>query len=214
MAVRNIQQINDLLRFIIRKQRNIFITIAEADDALDASQLDVFNKFFELYAISQTIHDALDNFRVYQPFTSASDGSVPYNADYFHLLAGVFTVTGSTVNKVRFVQTDEWPDAITSQLRPVSLLKPIALDTATGFQLFPQSQQTGAYTYMRRPLAPVYAYSQVGRVITYDPINSIQLEWLDIYINPIIFNTLKYYGINLDDDKLIQFGEMMDKENG
>jgi hypothetical protein len=212
MASRNINQIYNLLRFIVKKQRGQYITITEAMDNLDSGQLDAFGKYFEVYAIDQTVHDALDQFRVYQPFTSAADGSVAYNDDYLHLLAGAFTVTGSTVNKIRFVQTDEWPDAITSQLRPVTLLKPIALDTSTGFQLYPQSLQIGAYNYMRRPLAPILAVTQVGRTITYDPVNSVQLEWLDVYVNFIMAKTLKYFGINMDEDKIVEFSQLMEKE--
>lgn len=212
MATRNIQNINDLLRFIIRKERGAFITYAQSDAALDAAQLELFNQFFAVYGTDQTVHDALDSFRVYQPFTSATDGAVTYPNNYLHLLAGVFTVTGSTVNKVRFINTDQYPDAVTNQLRPVSLSKPIAMGTATGFQLFPQSQQTGAYNYMRRPATPLFAYTQVGRVIAYDPINSVQLEWLDIYIDNIIAKTLKYFGINMDEDKISAFAEQLDKE--
>lgn len=209
---RNIQNITDLLRFIIRKERGQFITYAEATASLDAGQLDLFNQYFEVYGQNQTIHDALDVFRVYQPFTSAADGSVTYPDDYLHLLAGVFTVTGSTVNKVRFVNTDQYPDAVRNQLRPVSLSKPIAMDTAIGFQLFPQSQQTGAYNYMRRPATPIFAYTQVGRTITYDAANSVQLQWLDNYIDNIIAKTLKYFSINMDEDKIAAFAEQLDKE--
>lgn len=210
--VRNIQNINDLLRFIIRKERGVFITYAEADAALDAGQLDSFNEYFKLYAIDQVVHDAITPFRVYKPFTSASDGSVTYEADYLHLLAGVYTVYGSTVCPVRFVQTDEWPDAITSQLRPVSLSKPIAVDTSNGFQLFPQSEQIGAYFYLRRPAIPVFGYSQAGRAITYNAGTSTQLEWGDNYIDNIITKTLKYFGINMGEDAISQFADYQDKE--
>jgi len=212
MAIRNIGQIYDLMRYIVRKERGAMPTIPEVMSALDSAQMIAYSEYFKFYATDQTIHDALDQFRVYQPFTSAADGSVAYPSDYQHLLAGVFTVTGSTVNKVRFVQTDEFPDAITNQLRPVSSSKPIALDTATGFQLYPQSQQTGAYNYMRRPTTPNLVYSQVGRKITYDIPNSTELEWLDVYIDNIIAKALKYLGVNTDEDKVSMFAQQLDKE--
>lgn len=209
---RNIQEINDLLRFIIRKQRNVFITISEGDNALDAGQLDTVTQYFKLYGINQQIHDALKPFKIYKPFTSDAGGAVSFESDYLHLLAGVFTVTGSTVNRVRFVETDEFPDAITGQLRPVALSSPIAIDTSNGFQLYPQSQQTGAYNYIRRPATPLYSYTQVGRTITYDSATSVQLEWSDVYIDGIIAKALKYYGINMAENEIIQFAEILDKE--
>lgn len=212
MAVRNIQQIYDLIEFIVRKSRGTFLTIPQAMSVLDSGQLDAFTEYFKLYADNQEIHDALDQFKVYQPFTSATDGSVAYNSDYLHLLAGVFTVSGSTVNKVRFVQTDEWPDAITNQLRPVSLSAPIALDASAGFQLYPQSQQTGAYSYLRRPATPVYDYTQVGRVITYNAAGSTQLEWLDVYIDNVIARALKYVGVNMDEQAISEFAQILDQQ--
>jgi hypothetical protein len=209
---RSISDIYNLLSFIIRKQKNVYISIPEAMSALDSGQLDAYSVYWKAYGVDQTIHDALQPFKVYQQFTSDAVGFVTYNADYLHLLAGVFTIIGSTINKVRFVQTDEFPDAITSQLRPVSLSRPIATDQNIGFQLYPQSSQSGAYNYMRRPISPVYAYTQVGRTITYNPLGSTQIEFLDIYVNNIISKTLKYFGVNMDEDKIVQFGEMLDKE--
>lgn len=209
---RNIQNINDLLRFIIRKERGVFITYAEADTALDAAQLDAFNEYFKAYAVNQVIHDALMPFKVYKSFTSDSVGVVAYEAGYLHLLAGVFTLTGSSICPVRFVQTDEWPDAITSQLRPVSITAPIATDTSTGFQLYPKVEHTGAYNYLRRPATPIYAYTQVGRVITYNAGGSTQLEWGDLYLDNIVAKALKYFGINMGEDGISQFAQILDKE--
>lgn len=209
---RTLDNLYTFVLFILRKERGIYATPAQFTANLDNGQLDTFNDYFKEYGINQNIHDALDPFKVYQPFVSASDGSVTYPSNYLHLLAGVFTVTGSTVNKVRFIQTDEYPDAITSQLRPVSLSKPIALDSSSGFNLYPQSQQNGAYYYMRRPATPVYGFIQAGRTLTYDSTTSTQLEWLDIYINNVLANTLKYFGIYMNEDKVYQFAEQYQKE--
>jgi hypothetical protein len=212
--MRNLNDLYNFCLFIIRKERGSFISPAQFTANLDNGQLDAFNDYFDKYGVNQDVHDALDIFKVYQPFTSAADGSVTYPSNYLHLLAGVFTVTGSTVNKVRFVQTDEYPDVITNQLRPVSLSRPIAIDSSNGFNLYPQSQQTGAYYYMRRPATPVYGFSQVGRVITYNPTTSTQLEWLDVYLNNIIAKTLRYFGIYMNEDKVYQFAEQYNQETG
>lgn len=210
----NINDIHNIIEFIVRKERGIFLTIDEIDLMLDKAQLECINFWFEEYGKTQVIHDALQQIKVtnYQ-FTSNGGGQVNFQSNYLHLLAGVYTVTGSTVNKVRFVQTDELPDALTAQLRKVSTSNPIAIDTASGFQLYPQSVQIGFYSYIRRPNKPVFGYTQVGRVITYDPNTSTQLEWSDIYVNKIIAKSLAYYGINMDEDKLVQFSMMEDKKN-
>ncbi len=209
---RNIAQIHTLFQYIERKQRGVFTTDPQIDMLLNQAQLEVYEYFFSLYGINQTVHDAINPFKVNYQFTSAADGTVTLPADYIHLLPNVFTVTGSTINKVRFVNEDEWVDAITSQLRPVTLTTPIAKDYGNGFNIQPQSLQIGFLTYMRLPAVPVYSYTQVGRAITYDPNTSVQIEFADVYITKIMAKALGYLGINMSEQDITEFGMAKDKE--
>lgn len=207
MAIRNIGNIVDFIQYVCRKERGIFITPSQSTTNLDVAQMDCFAEWFKGYGANQEIHDALRPFRVYQQFTSSSAGFVTFPSDYLHLLGQPFTVTGSTVNRIDFVNEDELPFALTSQLRAVTTGYPIAVDTATGFSIYPQLTQTGFYTYLKRPDTPVYGFTQVGRVITYDSATSTQLEWSDSYINAIIAQSLKYVGINMDEQGISVFAE-------
>lgn len=209
------RSINDLYNFyqyIVRKERGVFVTIPQFNANMDAGQMDAFFEYFKAYGANQQIHDALRVFKVYQPFTSASDGYVTYPSDYFNLLGNPFTVTGSTVNTVTPVNEDELSYALTSQLRPVSTSYPIMVDTATGFSLYPQSAQTGAYFYLRRPATPELAYTQAGRVITYDAASSTQLEWEEIYWNNILAKALKYAGVNMNEQGISDFANQYNQE--
>lgn len=200
------------MQFLIRKELGSFVNISQALEVLTAAQLDRYEYDFGKYQIDQTVVDALSPFKVRTQFTSASDGQVTMPTDYQHLLGGVFTVFGSTVNTVHFVNDDELSDALTNQLRAVTTGRPIAVDSALGFQLYPQIQQTGFYTYLRLPVTPVYAYTQVGRVITYDPANSVQLEYYDVYIDNIISRAMGYLGIYLDDQAVQQFAQLQEQQ--
>lgn len=212
MASRNINDLWNLQLFIIRKERGGFISPQQGCTALDAAQMEKFNEDFKFYQINQQIVDALSPFKTRYQFTSASDGNVTNPSDYQHLLGSVFTVSGSTVNPVHFVNEDELPNALISQLRPVTLTKPIAIDSAEGFQLYPQSQQTGFFTYLRRPAIPVLGYTQVGRDITYDPNTSTQLEYYDVYLDNIVARSMKYLGINLDEQAVQQFAQLQQQQ--
>lgn len=209
---RSIADIHTLIQFIERKERGVFTNPAQMDMLLNTGQLEVYEDYFKLYGVDQIIHDSINPFKVNYQFTSASDGTVTLPSDYLHLLPNVFTVTGSTINEVRFVNEDEWVFAIKSQLRPATLATPIAKDYGNGFNLFPQSLQIGFLTYMRLPAVPFYSYTQVGRVITYDPITSVQIEFSDVYVNKIIAKALGYLGINMSEQEITQFGMMKDKE--
>jgi len=210
--MRNINDYYNFYLYVCRKERGTFVTPTQFTQNLDAGQLDCFEEWFKPYGANQEIHDALRPFRVYQIFTSNAAGFVTYQSDYFHLLGQPFTVTGSTVNRIEFLNEDELPFALTSQLRPVTTAYPIAVDTSTGFSIYPQTTQTGAYFYLRRPATPVLSFTQVGRVITYDSATSVQLEWNEVYINNILAKALKYAGINMNEQGILQYAEAYNNE--
>ncbi len=103
-------------------------------------------------------------------------------------------------------------NALNSQLRPVSMTYPLLVQGASKFVLYPQIPQAGEINYLITPVAPVFGYTQVGRVVTYDPATSVQLLWDDTRINDVILNSLSYIGINLDEDKIVSFSEAKQKE--
>lgn len=204
---RSINDLYNLFRDICRKERGIYITIPQFNSYMDSGQMDAFMEYFKGYGENQQIHDALRVFKVYQPYTSTSAGFVTYPSDYLHLLGNPFTVAGSSVNTVKFVNEDELSFALTSQLRAVSNSYPIAVDTSTGFSIYPQSTQVGAYFYLKRPATPNLAYTQVGRVITYDSAGSTQLEWEEIFWNNILAKALRCAGVYMEEKGVSEFAE-------
>lgn len=209
---RNLNDLYNLYQYVLRKERGVFTTIPQFTQNLDAGQLDAVEDWYSEYGKNQIIHDALRTIRVYQPFTSNFSGFVTYASDYIHLLGQPFTVTGSRVNPIEFINEDELPFALTSQLRPITTTNPIAVDSSTGFSIYPQSQQTGAYFYLRRPLTPVYSYTQSGRTITYDNATSVQLEFNEMYWNNILARALTYASVYMDEEGILKFAEMYKQE--
>jgi hypothetical protein len=198
--------------FIVRKERGVFVTIPEAMQTLDNAQLEAVEEWFSTYGTTQIIHDAIRKLRVQKSFTSDSTGLVTFDADYLHLIGGAYTVSGSTINNVRFLNEDELALALKSQLRAVSTSNPIAIDASVGFRLYPAATQAGIYNYLRRPATPVLGYTQSGRSITYDPNTSTQLEFTDVYINNIISRALKFWGINMAEQDIQQFAQIQTQE--
>lgn len=208
----NLNEIYNFMVFIVRKERGVFVTISEFESTLDNAQIEAISGWFELYGITQKIHDAIRKLRSQVQFTSASDGQVNFASDYLHMIGGAYTVTGSTINTIRFVNENEVSLSLKSQLRPVSTSSPIAKDTATGFQIYPQVAQTGFYNYLRRPAKPVFGYTTSGRTITYDSATSTQLEFTDVYINNIISIALKFWGINMAEQDIQAFAQNQTQE--
>jgi len=212
MAVRNINNLYELFRDIVRKQRGVYVKIPQFNNYMDSGQMDAFAEWFEPYGETQKLHDALRQLRVYYPFTSNFAGFVTFPSDYIHILGSPFTVTGSTMNEVVFVNESELTFAIKSQLRPLSNEYPIAIDTATGFSIYPQQTQIGFFNYLKRPATPNLSYTQSGRTITYDSATSTQLEFSDIYVNNILAKALKYAGVYMDEKGVSDFANQYNEE--
>ena len=208
----NINDIYNQMLFIVRKERGVFVTVNEAMQTLDNAQLEAVEEWFSTYGATQIIHDAIRKLRVQKSFTSDSTGLVTFDSDYLHLIGGAYTVNGSTINNVRFLNEDELALALKSQLRAVSTSNPIAIDASVGFRLYPAATQSGFYNYLRRPATPVLGYTQSGRTITYDPNTSTQLEFTDVYINNIISRALKFWGINMAEQDIQQFAQIQTQE--
>ena len=208
----NINDIYNQMIFIVRKERGVFVTVDEAMQTLDNAQLEAVEEWFSTYGTTQIIHDAIRKLRVQKSFTSDSTGLVTFDADYLHLIGGAYTVSGSTINNVRFLNEDELALALKSQLRAVSTSNPIAIDASVGFRLYPAATQSGFYNYLKRPATPVLGYTQSGRTITYNPVTSTQLEFTDVYINNIISRALKFWGINMAEQDIQQFAQIQTQE--
>lgn len=209
---RNINDLYNFFQYILRKERGVFCTPTEFNANMDAGQLDAVEEWFAPYGQTQQLHDALRPIRVYYQFTSDAAGFVTFPSNYLHILGQPFTVTGSSVNRVQFKNEDELPFELTSQLRPVSNSYPVAVDTNVGFSIYPQQTQIGFFNYLKRPATPILAYTQVGRVITYDPVNSVQLEFTDAYLNNILAKGLRYAGVNMNEQTIQQFAQAYDAE--
>jgi hypothetical protein len=208
----NLNNIYDFMDFIVRKERGVFVTIPEFESTLDNAQIEAVEEWFKLYGTTQSIHDAIRKLRVQVQFTTTSDGILEFASDYLHMIGGGFTVNGSTINTIRFLNEDEISFALKSQLRAVSASNPVAKDIANGLQLFPQIQHVGFYNYLRRPAKPVYGYTTSGRTITYDNATSTQLEFTDVYINNIISRALKFWGINMAEQDIQVFAQNQTQE--
>ncbi len=222
MAARNIFEIYTLIMDIARKQRGVFISIPNFNTYAVAGQLESYQEYRKLYGATDDLHDAIQPFKVLRnPFTSSSSGLVTYPSNYSNQLAGYFSIYGSTVCPITFLNPDQIPDAITNQLRAVTLSDPIAEDYAfrnsdgtitKGFQLYPMQTQIGFYSYLRLPEQPVLAVTQVNRVITYDPLNSVQFEFSDTYMNNVVSKILKYVGINMAEPEIQAFAQSQQEE--
>lgn len=217
----DLNEVFTLLNFYINKEQGSWYTMEELTLLVDRYQRVLFNSYYIKYATSQRLDDALAPFKVDYQFTliTTPGGLIDTPAGYLNLLAIYTYVTGidnvTRKRPVEVVNEDELAIRLNSQVVPVTVNDPIALIKANwDIQLYPDQPQAGIMTYLREPVAPVFAYSVVsGRVIVYDQANSTQLEWSDKDIHTIILLALNGLGINLSEGDILQWSEQKVQQN-
>ena len=75
-------------------------------------------------------------------------------------------------------------------------------------RVYPKDVQRVNLTYLRKPIAPYWAFTVQNNRPVYDPINSVDTEAPDDVMNEIMMMALSYLGINLREPELIQYSEM------
>lgn len=210
-------EIHDFIDLITSKERGGFNTYEEKDAALDRASITLFELYRKIYAKNIEAKEALSPFRERYAYTTNGSGeiSISNGYDFMHILAMDVMVnepdTPSGFNPdrrypVAFVNEDELADRLNSQLKQPTREAPICDILGTGwYNLYPEVVHSGDIYYLRRPAKPDFVYTQSGRTITYDAINSVQLEWQEPYLNEVIFLSIRFLGINLDNEKVTQY---------
>lgn len=212
----NISEIHDFIDLMTSQERGGFNTPAEIDSALDRASLTFFSFYRPKYAKDITAKEALSPFRVKYPFVTDGQGRITLTSGqlFVSLLSMEVEVyysdTPSSYNPTRtydvqFPNEDELAKRKNSHIDPPKATAPIADIVGVGwYNLYPQQVHSGNIYFLKRPDVPFYSYSQVGRVITYLPNSSTQLQWTEPYLNDVIFLALRYLGVNLDNEALIK----------
>lgn len=222
---------HDTINFYLNKDQNVYLSHEEIDEVLDRAQIALFNQYHtnpklpaqtqsDTYGESQRIDDALSPFKELYTFAPVNTpaGVITLPAGYQHLISLYTTVYNSTLGRnvysgVQVLNEEELIERLESQIIPVSSGDPVAImNKQNKIQLFPPTGATGGVYYFRRPLKPVFAYTQSGRTVTYDDANSVDLEWKDIDVNNIISIALSYFGIHMSAMDVIQFAQAKTQE--
>lgn len=192
------------------------LTHEEIDANLNLAQTELFDELKPSYGVNQQLHDYLLPFESTLTLINGNTtgGLITLPADYSHLLSIELSVMNDSnveYRNVELVKKDEAAERKNSQLIPASEY-PFGYFKGKTIQLFPASPVAGTLFYLKNPAECEYVYTQVGRTITYDDVNSTQLEWDEEATKRIIFKALGLCGLNLVDMNAINFS--VAKEGG
>jgi len=211
----NISEIHNFINLIVDQEQAGYFPPADIDTFLDRASMWAFNKYRAEYATSIEAYEAMAPFKA-TALDFATNGSGVYtvasNLNYNQLIGVDVSVVDAGTGQprrwpVEIIKEDELPSRRNSQLLTPSSTQPIALETGPGiFKFYPEQIHAGTLRFFRRPVAPVFGYTQTGRTITYDSGNSTQLEWTEPYLNKVVFYAINLMGINLDNQMLQKAG--------
>jgi hypothetical protein len=120
----------------------------------------------------------------------------------------------SKQRQIEVLKEDELPSRLNSQIIPVTTYDPVGyFVSGWDLQLYPQSTQSGVLFYLKRPAAPVFAYTLISaRVIVYNQGASTQLEWSDPYVEKILLKALQTIGINAGEADIEQWAQSQNQQ--
>lgn len=214
----NLEEAYRFLNFWLNKTFGYYYSPEDIDDIVDRGQMKLYSTLQPDYATSQRIKDALSPFRESYAFgyPESVNGvvTVPSDRDYLNLLdiSINYTISARSITKyvpIPLPNEDERAERLNSQVDPVTATSPIGeMIGPASIQLYPEVQYNGKVTFLRRPVKPYFAYTLIsGRVPVYDPVNSVQLEWAENWINEVLIRALDSVGINVGAADIMQWAQ-------
>ncbi len=175
------------------------------------------------YAITQRIDDDLAAFSVHlgragtMAFTISSVGEATLPLDFFYPTGMIYHLVkpdGTIREKqVEILNDKEWNDYVTSQVITQTKEFPIANMKSGYVRFLPKNLQRVDFTYLRKPVKPVYAVTNTQGYIAYDAANSVQLEWDEPNQLDILYILLSDIGIVTEKADIYQISEKI-KDKG
>ncbi len=168
-----IKSIHDLIDLLTAKGKTGYIPRIDIDTAVYTASKDLFREEYRLYEQNQEISDSLTPFKTDPtPLTLDGDGKATKPVNYLHctsMRAGTITVEE--------IEESFIGEKLNDDLCYPTLDYPIFILYKTYIQFYPANIPVVTITYLKNPVAPVYAYDIVNGREVYNDTNSVDVEW-------------------------------------
>jgi len=169
----------------------------------------------QLPEISQRITDDLLPFKVFMGRYGTPKLQIDQNGEaviptgFFYPLSLLYPVVeiSLTYNEVKVLTDSGWSDYMSSSIITPSKKYPICNFQKGYIRFSPKNMQSVEFTYLRRPVDPVYAYTSDSGFIQYDPVNSVELEWDEPNQIDILYMLLSDVGVVVTRGDIMQVAE-------
>ncbi len=179
--------------------------LARANEELFNMGLRVEENGTITYDVGQVATDAYAPFLVDVPLTGVN-GIFALPADYRH------TVCVDRAGRPATMLTkNQFDQIVIDPITPPSDKYPYCMVLNNKINWAPPTNTT-LFTYLRKPLVPVWGFTIINDEPIYDPSTSVQLEWPDWYHLLYCKLILAYLGFNFRDNDLVGYSQLMKKD--
>ncbi len=192
-----------------------------------------FNR--QVYEITQKISDDLSNFKVWlgrdgtMPLSVSSSGEAIIPDDYFHVssirykrLKNIDCATEERFSEVEILTEQQFTSRLTKEITAPTYKNPVCTFYNGFIQFAPKDLQYVDFIYLRRPVTPyldyyidpvtdAYVFVDENVINTGTGVMSLtkELDWAEDVHQDIINNILSRIGINIRENQLLQYAEML-----
>ena len=165
------------------------------------------------FQTTQNNSDALRQFIVSKTITKNGDGFdfppdfAAFAEDGYLYVEQVDGKSYSSTYPMDFVTASERGIRLSSYLTPPTLQYPIACYENNQIIVDPSTINAIKLVYVRYPKTPFRAYTVVNDFNVYSPIGSTQIEWDALLLPDFAIRVVKYLGISIREEQMVQFAE-------
>jgi hypothetical protein len=234
----NLQQIFDYCNNIANKeQTGATCTPAQFQSYIEAANIDYYNLKLGLpqeyrpgqpiprqaWELTNRMTEDMRRFKVIMggettaPATLDSHGQMLIPTDYWMVSSIRYRLVKNTEScgvLIKWRDVDVLKDAdfnnrVVSTLKAPDMDYPVCCFYADYIQYYPKTLQFVTFTYLRKPATPVYGFTIANDTPVYDATTSVQFEFPEFDHLDICRLILSYMGINIREQALIQYAELI-----
>lgn len=176
------------------------------------AQLEIVRKLRSAFESSSINSDNIAELKVKKTFL-LTNGALTKPDDYLYFsapLTRVWYKDGQGIQRtsqkpVDLVTDNELGDRLNSQFDYPSTDYPIVVDYRGSLQFYPLDLTQADLMYIRKPVDPVWAYTDVDGEPVYDEANSVDFELPSDMLDLLVISICEYMGVNVKRGDIVQY---------
>lgn len=217
----NVNEVYNLMQFIINKEQNGFLSPDEFNLVINQAQtsyMDYLIGQFQQYQAgrpiptvqwgnNETTRQRVTPFIYSESLAVDSQGFAAY--PYGYLVTD--TMWTGVYGKIKYVQQNFLSSYLNSRITPVAT-NPVYLIERNGFKFYPNNIASARVDYIREPNTIVWGYTTDGNGLpVYNPATSVDPQWQQVDLLEIISRALRMVGVNLQSGAITQYANEITK---